>query len=794
MGKKLIICLIVLFMLGSYFPALSTIVRAATTEENNVTETNKSDANKENNTILEDINVKDKSTSANEANTTSANKNTVQTNTTTSNSTNVIGADKTATDINVVNANTITEKENTKVPAETPVKAPTKAPAKTAVEEIDKVVEIKDATLKQNLLRDYDSNGDGKLTESEMLQITSLYLSYRDKTIDLSGLEYAKNLEGLTIREGQYENLNVLYNLEKINRLDLESDKVKNLKNFKTVNTLESLYLSNHTQDASLIDYKYLEGLTSLKELSILDYALQTEFDIKSLSKLIKLETLRLNFNNAIKDITPLKNFKNLKSLEISSTDTSENIETLKGLDIRDLRYSQKIEDTIYIEKGKKKEVELLTVLQKMTDTTSPLYVDNITINSDLISLNGQKTKLVLDGTNTNIGAQGYAHINGYYNYSNETGTRNINRNISISINYKVRAEVEKLEEINIPDGELKRFLLKEHDIDGDKKITNYDMLQLSGFAPSGSYEIKNLTGLEAAENLTYVSLGNRYEDISALNKLKNLTGLNISGNFNEITSKLTIMNNITSLDINDYGKNGTDFDYAYIGTLTNLKYLTINENSRKTNIDINNLKNLTNLERLYISSKVELNNLEALQNLKVLQNLGLHTGDKLKNISFVSKLTELTNLDLSNNMISNIKPLRGLKKLQYLNITDNPINTKESETAETIKILQDNGVSISIRETNKKPNIEFKDPNFKKAILSEVDINKDNQIAIDEMEGRYSISISGSSNEEISSIEEITYANNLECLYIYGKVTDITPITKLKKLKTIPSFKGRQL
>lgn len=349
-------------------------------------------------------------------------------------------------------------------------------------------------------------------------------------------------------------------------------------------------------------------------------------------------------------------------------------------------------------------------------------------------------------------------------------------------------SETAEKKEVTIPDAELKKYLLNSYDADGDKLITEDDMLKITSFYISSNYNIKNLTGLETAQNITYLSLGSNYQDISAVNKLKKIKGLSLSNNVQDTISKLTIMNNLETLDI--YNSTEKELDYAYLGTLKNLKSLTISDTYRKSNIDINNLKNLTNLTSLSITSKVQIDNLASLQQLKALTSLSIHTGDKLQDIGFISNLTGLEILSLYDNMISNITPLRKLTKLSSVNLEKNPINTKESETAETLKLLRDRGTYISVLETNKTSNIEFKDARFKEMLIKSngADLNKDNQISIEEMERLSYISLSSSSSvkDESLSIEEIAYATNVSSLYIYSKIDDLTPITKLEKLNRL--------
>ena len=68
---------------------------------------------------------------------------------------------------------------------------------------------------------------------------------------------------------------------------------------------------------------------------------------------------------------------------------------------------------------------------------------------------------------------------------------------------------------------------------------------------------------------------------------------------------------------------------------------------------------------------------------------------------------------------------------MQYVNLIQNPINTKELNNAETLQTLRDRNVTINIVETNITTNLNFKDEEFKKALIDDgKDLDKDNEIS----------------------------------------------------------------
>lgn len=95
--------------------------------------------------------------------------------------------------------------------------------------------------------------------------------------------------------------------------------------------------------------------------------------------------------------------------------------------------------------------------------------------------------------------------------------------------------------------------------------------------------------------------------------------------------------------------------------------------------------------------------------------------------------------------------------------------------------------INLNAQETKAATDIiEFKDENFKSAILSAVDTDSDGEITFKEMEEVTTIDVS--SHDEITDITEIKYATNIETFWLYGnvKVTDISPVSELKVIDSL--------
>jgi len=97
--------------------------------------------------------------------------------------------------------------------------------------------------------------------KEDMESLTSLDASYSDIS-DLTGLEYAVNLEDLTLFGNQIEDLSPLRNLTNLVFLDLDENLITSLDELIQLTNLDSLYLSSNQ----------IEDITVLKELTKLTY------------------------------------------------------------------------------------------------------------------------------------------------------------------------------------------------------------------------------------------------------------------------------------------------------------------------------------------------------------------------------------------------------------------------------------------------------------------------------------------------------------------------------------------
>ena len=160
------------------------------------------------------------------------------------------------------------------------------------------------------------------------------------------------------------------------------------------------------------------------------------------------------------------------------------------------------------------------------------------------------------------------------------------------------------------------------------------------------SPDLKDLTGLEHAINLTDLSLGTVgiVSDLTPISTLITLRNLNLGGN--QIS------------------------DIRPLAGLINLRGLILWSNKIQ---DIAPLANLTNLTDLNLARN-DIENLQPLEELIHLRILDL-SHNRVENIAPLANLIALTKLILSHNQVSDLNPLTGLAGLTYLNLKNNRIS-----------------------------------------------------------------------------------------------------------------------
>ncbi len=154
-------------------------------------------------------------------------------------------------------------------------------------------------------------------TPEDMLGLTSLYAG-ADDIVDLTGLEFASNLQTLELPNNNIQDLTALSGLTNLRVLSLRSNQIS--------------------------DISALSGLSSLRELDLFDNQVS---DISALSSTSNIETLNLQ-RNEVSDVSPLSDLSNLRSLDLHRNQVSDisGLVALPSLEWLDLRINPLSEET----------------------------------------------------------------------------------------------------------------------------------------------------------------------------------------------------------------------------------------------------------------------------------------------------------------------------------------------------------------------------------------------------------------------------------------------------------------
>ena len=166
------------------------------------------------------------------------------------------------------------------------------------LDQLNLVAEVPDPNLRQ-AIREALSLPDGvPLTQLEMLRLMELIALERNIT-DLTGLQYATNLEVLRLWSNQIQDLTPLANLTKLELLALWRNEIQDLTPLANLTKLRELNLAYNAVES----VEPLAGLINLQRLNLTQNRVQ---DIAPLAHLINLEFLYI-YANLVTDITPIQ-------------------------------------------------------------------------------------------------------------------------------------------------------------------------------------------------------------------------------------------------------------------------------------------------------------------------------------------------------------------------------------------------------------------------------------------------------------------------------------------------------
>ena len=172
------------------------------------------------------------------------------------------------------------------------------------------VVDIPDPNLRAAIHESLQRPEHLPINRAAMLHVVEI--DARDRGItDLTGLEFATNLEYLELARNPISDLTPVANLTKLYRLFAWNCEIADISPLTNLTELRYLDLSYNR----IADITALAGMTQLIELRLIDNEIG---DVAPLADLTNLEHLELQYNR-ITDVTPLENLTDLEHLNIQN-------------------------------------------------------------------------------------------------------------------------------------------------------------------------------------------------------------------------------------------------------------------------------------------------------------------------------------------------------------------------------------------------------------------------------------------------------------------------------------------
>ena len=184
-------------------------------------------------------------------------------------------------------------------------------------------VNIPDANLRAAIAAELGKTPNAPITPDEMATLTVLQASEQGIR-DLTGLEFATNLEELWLIDNNISDLAPLAGLTRLENLGLDANIIADLAPLASLNNLEVLYIGRN----NISDVSPLSGLTRLEDLNL--GGGNSISDVSPLSGLTNLTWLTLD-NNNISDVSPLSGLTRLENLHLGANSISD-ISPLSGL------------------------------------------------------------------------------------------------------------------------------------------------------------------------------------------------------------------------------------------------------------------------------------------------------------------------------------------------------------------------------------------------------------------------------------------------------------------------------
>lgn len=545
-----------------------------------------------------------------------------------------------------------------KMISEAAVKGKTKEAAKGIT------IEFKDKNLKLAVQEQLRIQRD--VTESDLEKLTYLNASpYEIK--DLSGLEYAVNLQHLELAGNRLKSIEALKSFTKLEYLDLSMSGASDFSPLNSLTNLHSLLLA----DTSLKDLKHIQKLTNLK---LLDLSWTGVKDVSVLESFHQLEEINLSYTE-VKSIKVLANLPSLQKVIIYGSGYIDILdETGLFKDSVEFVYDDSL--NMYVNQVKPGDAN--AVLEWEYEGEGRIASYELTLNEKKEKIETSKKSYRYEASGLNPDTQ--------YSFSVKAFNKE-GKLIGFTNGMFSTLKTPSGEKVIFADANLKKAMKEYFGFKRD--IVESDMEHLTELDLTGA-EIRDLSGLETAENLKMLGLsGNDLKNLKPIESLTGMTFLLLDGNRLQDFSSIKKWPNLQYLDLSDTGIK----DLSILASLKELGALGLAYNKLE---DLSEMPALEQLGSLYIGGN-DLSSLNGIERLKGLTELSLSENESLTGIEELTALKDLQYLDLSLTSIESIQPLLALDHLvmvflmeiETLDLTDG------SEGLDVITQLRDKGVYV---------------------------------------------------------------------------------------------------
>ena len=505
-------------------------------------------------------------------------------------------------------------------------------------------VSIPDTNLQVKISETLNKSRGTTLTVKDMLTLTTLTANNAN-IHNLMGLQHASNLKTLALENNNISDVAPLAGLSQLTSLSLNSNNISDVASLRALPRLKNLSLDNN-------NLSYTSDLAQMMQLRNLSLDNNNISDVTPLESLTQLQTLHLRGN-------PL-NYPSLHT-HIPAIQASGAV----------VRVTPRTPTTFVKVSGTHGVAGIsLPVIAEVQDEQG-LGFSGVPVTFTVTAGGGR-----LSTSNAITDVTGRARTN--LTLGAKPG-KNTVRAAAVGVRQPALFSITAINAntpVTIPDRNLRAKIAESIGKQMNVPLTAGDMLELTKLeAPNA--DIRDLTGLEQAHNLSELNLSGEYidregwvnsntiSDFSPLVRLTQLTRLNLSYCTLSDVSFLSGLTQLTSLRL--FSNPISD-----ISPLTGLTQLTFLELTDTAISDVSPLIGLTELSGLYLFN-TSISDLSALSSLTQLTGLGVSSGT-ISDVSPLAALTQLTYLSLGWNAISDISPLAGLTQLTSLDLPGNTI------------------------------------------------------------------------------------------------------------------------